>query len=120
MVATDAPLLPQQLRAVAKRVTLALGKTGSLGGDSSGDLFIAFSTAPTHGDDTTLTHAVTMLRNERLNPVFEATIQATEEAITNALVAARTMVGRDDFEVPALPHDRLRAALVKYGRMGAQ
>ncbi len=120
VVATDAPLLPQQLRAVAKRVTLALGKTGSLGGDSSGDLFIAFSTAPTHGDDTTLTHPVTMLRNERLNPVFEATIQATEEAITNALVAARTMVGRDDFEVPALPHDRLRAALVKYGRMAAQ
>jgi D-aminopeptidase len=120
VVATDAPLLPQQLRAVAKRVTLALGKTGSLGGDSSGDLFIAFSTASTHGDDTALTHTVMVLRNERLNPVFEATIQATEEAIVNALVAARTMVGRDDFEVPAVPHDRLRAALAKYGRLAVR
>ena len=117
VVATNAPLLPQQLRAVAKRVTLALGKTGSLGGDGSGDLFLAFSTAPTHGDDTALTHSVTMLRNQRLDPVFEATIQATEEAVVNALVAARTMVGRDDFQVPALPHDRLRAALAKYGRL---
>jgi D-aminopeptidase len=117
VVGTDAPLLPHQLRAIAKRVTLALGKTGSLGGDTSGDIFVAFSTANARGADSGATQTLTMLRNERLNPLFEATIQATEESIINALVAARTMVGANDLMVPALPHDRLRAALAKYNRL---
>jgi L-aminopeptidase/D-esterase-like protein len=117
VVATDAPLLPHQLRAIAKRVTLALGKTGSLGGDASGDIFVSFSTANARGTDSGATQRLVMLRNERLNPLFEATIQATEEAIINALVAARTMVGANDLVVPSLPHDRLRAILAKYNRL---
>jgi D-aminopeptidase len=117
VVGTDAPLLPHQLKAIAKRVTLALGRTGSLGGDSSGDIFVAFSTANSRDTGPGTTQTLTMLRNERLNPLFEATIQATEEAIVNALVAARTMVGANDLVVPALPHDRLRAVLAKYNRL---
>jgi L-aminopeptidase/D-esterase-like protein len=117
VIGTDAPLLPHQLKAVAKRVTLALGKMGSRGDDGSGELFVAFSTANPHAADPAGMRSLTMLPDERLNALFEATVQATEEAIINCLVAARTMTGANDLIVPALPHDRLRAALAKYNRL---
>src|SRR2546426_712634 len=117
VVATDAPLLPHQLKRVAKRAALGVGKMGGVGGNSSGDIFIAFSTAnPRAAVDTGLAR-LTMLPNERITPLFEATVQATEEAIINALLAAETMTGADDLKVTALPHDRLREVLRKYNRL---
>ena len=117
VVATDAPLLGQQLKRVAKRVALGIGRMGGLGGDSSGDIFIAFSTANPNAAVPTGHPMVTFIPNEEINPVFEATVQATEESIMNALVAAETMTGANDLRVTALPHDRLRAALQKYNRL---
>jgi D-aminopeptidase len=117
VVATDAPLLPHQLKRVAKRVTLGIARMGGIGGDSSGDIFVAFSTA-NPGTATASGHpTATWIPNEEINAVFEATAQATEESIVNALVAARTMTGANDLRVTALPHDRLRAALQKYNRL---
>jgi L-aminopeptidase/D-esterase-like protein len=117
VVATDAPLLPHQLKRVAKRVTLGIARMGGIGGDSSGDIFIAFSTA-NPGAATSSGHpSVTYVPNEEINPIFEATAQATEESIVNALVAAETMTGANDVRVTALPHDGLRAALQKYNRL---
>jgi D-aminopeptidase len=117
VVATDAPLIPTQLKRVAKHVALGLGRGGGYSGDGSGDIFVAFSTAnPGAAEGTGLRH-LTMLPNERLDAIFLATIQATEEAVVNALVAARTMKGIDDREVTGLPHDRLREALKKYNRL---
>ena len=117
VVATDAPLLPHQLKRVAKRAALGVGKMGGVGGNSSGDIFIAFSTAnPRAAADTGLA-GLAMLPNERITPLFEATVQATEEAIINALLAAETMTGADDLKVTALPHDRLREVLRKYNRL---
>ena len=118
VIGTDAPLLPHQLRRVARRAALGIGRVGGVSGAGSGDLFIAFSTAPTGAADTGRVSAVRMLHDDRIDPVYEATVQATEEAIINAMLAARTMKGADDLVVPALPHDRLRAALRKYGRLG--
>ena len=116
VVATDAPLLPHQLKRLATRAALGVGRTGGRGENSSGDIFIAFSTAnPRTAADTGVAH-VTMLPNARINPLFAATVQATEEAIVNALLAAETMTGADDVRVTALPHDRLLEALRKYGR----
>src|SRR5467141_4337571 len=118
VVATDAPLLPHQLKRLARRAAMGLARDGSTSGNGSGDLFIAFSTANAAADaDTTASH-LTMVPNGRMNPLFEATVQATEEAIVNAMLAARTMTGADDLTVYALPHDRLRAVLRKYGRLG--
>jgi D-aminopeptidase len=117
VVATDAPLLGQQLKRVAKRVALGLGKMGGLGGDSSGDIFIAFSTANPNAAIPTGHPMVSFVPNEEITPVFEATVQATEESIVNALVAAETMRGVNDLKVTALPHDRLRAVLQKYNRL---
>ena len=114
IVATDAPLLPHQLKRVAKRVSLAIGRMGGLGEDASGDLFVAFSTANKGAASPRGTPALTMLPNDRINPVFEATVQATEEAIVNAMLAARTMTGADGYTVHALPHDRLKQLLQKY------
>src|SRR3989454_263694 len=117
VVATDAPLLPHQLKRVAKRAALGVGKMGGVGGNSSGDIFIAFSTAnPRAAADTGLA-GLAMLPNERITPLFEATVQATEEAIINALLAAETMTGADDLKVTALPPDRLREVLRKYNRL---
>jgi L-aminopeptidase/D-esterase-like protein len=117
VVATDAPLLPHQLKRIAKRAALGVGKMGGVGGNSSGDIFIAFSTAnPRASIDTGLAR-VTMVPNERMDALFEATIQATEEAIINALLAAETLAGADDLTVYALPHDRLRAILRQYHRL---
>jgi D-aminopeptidase len=117
VVATDAPLLPTQLKRVARRVSLGLGRLGSFASDGSGDIFIAFSTANPGVAGTKGLRQLTMLPNQRLNPIFLATVQATEEAIVNAMVAARTMKGINDFEVIGLPHDRLREVLKKYNRL---
>jgi D-aminopeptidase len=117
VVATDAPLIPTQLKRVARRVTLGLGRVGSFASDGSGDIFIAFSTANPGVKGATGLHQLTMLPNQRLNTIFLATVQATEEAIVNAMVAAKTMKGINDFEVIGLPHDRLREVLKKYNRL---
>ena len=117
VVATDAPLIPTQLKRVARRVSLGLGRDGSYSGDGSGDIFIAFSTANTGAEDSKGLQHLTMLANEELDPVFLATVQATEEAVVNAMVAAETMTGIDNHTVIALPHDRLREILKKYNRL---
>jgi D-aminopeptidase len=117
IVATDAPLIPNQLKRVARRVSLGLGRDGSFSGDGSGDIFIAFSTANPGAAGVKGLHQLTMLPNQRLNPIFLATVQATEEAVINAMVAAKTMKGINDYEVIGLPHDRLREVLKKYNRL---
>ena len=117
VVATDAPLLPHQLRRVARRAALGIGRMGGIAGAGSGDLFIAFSTASTGTPGEKGVRAVGMLGDERIDPVYEATVQATEEAIINAMLAAKTMRGADNYVVPALPHDRLKEVLRKYGRL---
>jgi len=117
VVATDAPLLPHQLERIAKRVSLGIGVMGGRGGNSSGDIFIAFSTAnPEVSKDDGLVH-LEMLPNERINPLFEAAAAATEEAIVNAMIAAETMEGINGNKVYAIPHDRLVAILKKYNRL---
>lgn len=117
VVATDAPLLPHQLERVAKRVSLGIGLMGGTGGNSSGDIFIAFSTAnPEVSKNEGIAH-LEMLPNDQVNPLFQAAIEATSEAIVNAMVAAETMEGVNGNKVYAIPHDRLVAAMKKYGRM---
>ncbi|HVH11186.1 MAG TPA: P1 family peptidase [Gemmatimonadales bacterium] len=118
VVATDAPLLPHQLKRLAKRAALGVGRMGGLAAQSSGDLFLAFSTANPHVAADSAVGTVAMLRDERITPLYEATVQATEEAIINAMLAAQTMTGADDLTVFALPHDRLREVLRKYNRLG--
>ena len=117
VVATDAPLLPHQLKRVVKRAALGIGRMGGIGGDSSGDIFIAFSTANPAADAADRVVTVQAIPNDLINPVFEATIDATSEAILNAMLAAETMTGANGRRVYALPHDRLLAALRKYGRI---
>ncbi|HEX2711162.1 MAG TPA: P1 family peptidase [Candidatus Acidoferrales bacterium] len=117
VVATDAPLLPHQLKRLARRASLALGRSGSISSNGSGDIFIAFSTANPGANQAERVAELTMLPNERISPLFEATVQATEEAIVNALVAAETMTGVDDHKVIALPHEVLRTVLSKYNRL---
>ena len=117
VVATDAPLLPHQMKRIARRVTLGLGRNGSTAGNGSGDIFIAFSTANPGAFDAKKTTRPEMMANDQLDPLFEATVQAVEEAEVNALVAAKTMVGIANHRVIALPHDRLRAVLEKYNRL---
>ena len=117
VVATDAPLLPMQLKRMAKRASLGLGRLGSFSGDGSGDLFIAFSTANPGAAGTKGVREIRMLPNESMNPLFLATVQATEEAVVNAMIAAQTMTGINNYKVFALPHDRLREILKKYNRL---
>jgi L-aminopeptidase/D-esterase-like protein len=114
---TDAPLIPTQLKRLVRRVSLGLGRDGSFSGDGSGDIFVAFSTANPQAAKSKGLRQITMVPNEDLNPLFLATVQATEEAVINAMVAAETMKGINDFEVIALPHDRLREVLKKYNRL---
>jgi L-aminopeptidase/D-esterase-like protein len=116
VVATDAPLLPHQLERVARRASLGLARTGSTSGNGSGDIFIAFSTANANAASASDVAEVKMLSNDRISAIFSATVQATEEAIVNALVAAETMTGANNRTIAALPHDRLQALLKKYGR----
>jgi L-aminopeptidase/D-esterase-like protein len=117
VVATDAPLLPQQLKRLARRVSLGLGRDGSISGNGSGDIFIAFSTANPRAEGSKTVVDVKMVPNDSLDPIFAATVQATEEAIINAMVAAETMTGIENHKVIALPHDKLRAVLKKYNRL---
>ncbi len=117
VVATDAPLLAHQLKRLARRVTLGLGRDGSISGNGSGDIFIAFSTANPGAAFADHVVDLKMLPNEKIEPIFAATVQATEEAIINAMVAAETMTGIENHKVIALPHDRLRAVLKKYNRL---
>lgn len=117
VVATDAPLLPTQLKRVTRRVTLGLGRDGSYSGDGSGDLFIAFSTANPGAIGEKGLHQIAMMPNGELDSIFLATVQATEEAVVNAMVAAETMTGVNNHRVIALPHDQLRAILKKYNRL---
>jgi L-aminopeptidase/D-esterase-like protein len=118
VVATDAPLLPHQLKRIATRVSVGVGREGGFGGNSSGDIFIAFSTANQRAwfNDAPVTN-VQMLPNDRITPLFQATAQATEAAITNALLAAETTTGANDLRVFAMPVDRMLAAMKKYGRL---
>ncbi len=117
VVATDAPLIPTQLKRVARRVALGLGRDGSYSGDGSGDLFIAFSTANPGAIGPKGLHQITMMPNDELDPIFLATVQATEEAVVNAMIAAETMTGINGHKVIGLPHDQLREILKKYGRL---
>jgi L-aminopeptidase/D-esterase-like protein len=120
VVATDAPLLPHQLKRLARRVPMGIARTGGTAANGSGDIFIAFSTAnpgaAQGGNDPV---NIQMLSNNAESAFFTATIQAVEEAITNSLVAAETMTGRNGLVTPALPHDRLRTILAKYNRLAA-
>ncbi|HEV2352523.1 MAG TPA: P1 family peptidase [Terriglobia bacterium] len=117
VVATDAPLLPNQLKRLARRASLGLARTGSISSNGSGDIFIAFSTAnPGASKPAGLRH-LTMVPNDEMGPLFEATVESTEEAIVNALVAAETMTGIDNHKVDALPHHRLQEVLKKYNRL---
>src|SRR5881275_1048315 len=109
VVATDAPLLPNQLKRLARRVSLGLARTGTISGNGSGDLFIAFSTANAGAaNPEPVTHAVEAIANDRMDPIFTAVVQGTEEAVVNALVDNDSMTGRDNHRVEAIPHDRLR------------
>jgi D-aminopeptidase len=107
VVATDAPLLPTQLKRLARRATMGLARTGSSSGNSSGDIFIAFSTANRGANKEPGPNAIQTVSNERISPLFQATVEATEEAIVNAMVAAQTMTGVDGHTIEALPHDKL-------------
>ena len=117
IVATDAPLLPHQLKRIARRIPLGIGRMGGQGGNGSGDIFLAFSTANPGAANRRENQRLEMLPNDRIGPLFEATIQATEEAILNAMVAAETLTGQNGHTAYAIPHDRLREAMRKYNRL---
>jgi L-aminopeptidase/D-esterase-like protein len=117
VVATDAPLLPHQLQRLARRVPLGIGRVGGQGGNSSGDIFIAFSTANAGAARREGTQSLKMLANDAIDPLFEATIQATEEAILNALVAGRDMTGFNGNVIHGIPHQRIRELLGTYNRL---
>lgn len=116
VIATDAPLLPNQLKRLAKRPAHAMGRLGDTSRETSGDIFIAFSTAnPQIQSDQREKMTLDAYPNGLLNPLFEGVVQAVEESVLNALVAAKTMTGRDGHRVYALPHDEMRALLKKQG-----
>ncbi len=117
VVATDAPLLPHQLKRLTRRASLAVGRMGGLGENSSGDIFLAFSTANAAIGEIAEPVNIVMLPNDQMNDLFEATVQATEEAILNALVAAETMTGANGIRVYALPHDQLTEIMARHGRL---
>jgi L-aminopeptidase/D-esterase-like protein len=117
VVATDAPVLPHQLKGLARRGALGLARTGTTARQSSGDLLVAFSTANEDAGETTGTPRLVSLPNERLDPLYEAAVAATEEAVINALVAGRAMTGIDGHRVVGLPHDKVREILRRHGRL---
>ncbi len=117
VVATDAPLLSHQLKRIARRVTLGLGRNGSTAGNGSGDIFIAFSTANPEASDAAHVVNLKMVPNDLLDPLFIATVEATEEAVVNALIAAEDMTGIDDHHVTALSHSKLQEVLARHGRL---
>ena len=116
VIATDAPLLPHQLKRIAKRAALGVARNGGIGTNGSGDIFIAFSTANAGASRDSGVAAVQLLPNDRINPFFAATVQATEESIVNAMIAAQTMTGINGNTVYAIPHERLKELLKKYNR----
>lgn len=116
VVATDAPLLPHQLKRLVKRASLGIGRMGGIGANSSGDIFVAFSTANPASDVASGTATVRMLSNNEINGLFQATIDATEESILNAMLAATDMTGADGVRIPALPHDKVKELLRKHAR----
>ncbi|MCI0748401.1 MAG: P1 family peptidase [Verrucomicrobia subdivision 3 bacterium] len=117
VIATDAPLVAHQLKRLARRAALGIARTGGTSGNGSGDIFIAFSTANEGAAMARAPVRVTMLPNGRMDPLFDATVQATEEAIVNAMIAAATMIGRDGHRSVALPHDDLKRVLRQYNRL---
>ena len=117
IVATDAPLMAHQLKRVCRRVSLALGRLGSISGNGSGDIFVAFSTANPGAALPNRVVDIKMLPNDKIEPIFAATVQGTEEAVVNAMIATETMTGIDNHRVMAIPHDKLRAVLKKYNRL---
>jgi D-aminopeptidase len=123
IVATDAPLLPHQCARLAQRVGMGVARTGSYAAHDSGDLFVAFATGNRDlsrnagEDDPRATVALRMVVDDHINPLLEAVVEATEEAIVNALVAAETMTGRDGITAHAIPHDRLREVMRAHGRL---
>jgi len=117
VLATDAPLLPHQLKRIAQRIALGVGKVGGRGENGSGDIFIAFSTANANAFNRQKVVSVKQFPNDQINPLFEGTVQAVEEAIINAMVAADTMKGVNDNTAYALPHDKVIELLKKYGRI---
>lgn len=117
IVATDVPLLPHQLKRIAQRIPLGVGIVGGRGSNGSGDIFLAFSTANKNAFNRDETTTVKSMSNDQLMPVFEATVQAVEEAIINAMVAAETMEGINGNKAYALPHDLLIETLKKYNRI---
>ena len=116
VVATDAPLLPHQLKRIAKRAGMGLARMGSYAGNGSGDIFVAFSTANAAAAAGGKINDAQFVGNDHLDGLFEATVQATEEAIVNAMVAARDMTGEDGHYAKALPHAELVRLLKRYGR----
>jgi L-aminopeptidase/D-esterase-like protein len=119
VVATDAPLMPVQLNRIARRAALGMGRLGSYSGNGSGDLVVSFTTASAAANDPDQTHpsALTPVANDGLDPLFKAVVEATEESVVNALVAAQTMTGADGYRFYGLPHAQLRAILKHYGRL---
>jgi len=118
VVATDAPLLPNQLKRLARRVSIGLARTGTISGNGSGDLFIAFSTANRNSwAPDQVTHSVQTVPNDLMDPIFTGVVEATEEAVVNVLVDNQTMTGASNHRVEALPHDRLYEILKKYNRL---
>jgi D-aminopeptidase len=117
VLATDAPLLPHQLKRLAQRISLGIGKCGGIGGNGSGDIFIAFSTANKSSFSREKETTATIFSNDQMGYLFNATIQATEEAIINALVAGRTMKGINDNTAYGLPHEAVIRILKKYNRI---
>ena len=117
IVGTDAPLLPHQLKRVARRVSLGMARTGSIGGNGSGDIFLAFSTANPGAAKPNAqgVSEIQSLSNDKIDPVFAATVFATEEAIINSMVAAEDMTGHE-ISVKALPHEEVKKLLGRYGR----
>jgi len=123
IVATDAPLTPDQLKRLARRVSVGLGRVGAIEDDGSGDIFLAFSTANAGADEgnsteppfTTANAKVERMQSWKMDSLFGAVVQATEESVINAVVAAKTMTGADYWVVPAIPHDQLQEVLRKHG-----
>jgi len=117
VVATDAPLLPHQLKRVARRAALGLARNGSYAGNGSGDIFVAFSTANADGVRDETYNTARFIGNDALDPLFLGTVEATEEAIVNAMVAARDLKGQDGHYAIAIPHEKLRELLRRFGRL---
>tara|TARA_B110000503_G_scaffold35565_2_gene58148 strand:+ start:2698 stop:3870 length:1173 start_codon:yes stop_codon:yes gene_type:complete len=117
VLATDAPLLPHQLKRIAQRIPLGIGVVGGRGSNGSGDIFLAFSTANENAFNRDEMATVITMPNDKMTPLFEATVQAVEEAIINAMIAAETMEGINSNKAYALPHDLLIKTLKKYNRL---